>query len=572
MYVNFNRSVQFLMICLIVTGCSQSPQEPLRISEQTPLEATDDYYLYKNRNNQNKNKLKFSRANQGKQHNGPIKTVWDRLLSLYALPEIEHERIDRELKWYLQHPDYIARIQQRAEPYLHLILNEIEDKELPGELALLPVVESAFRPEAYSKSDASGLWQFIPQTGRLFGLKQTTWYDGRRDIYASTQAATTFLKQLNEEFGGDWYLALASYNYGKGNVRKAIARNQELSLPTDYWSLNLPEETTNYVPRLLAIAKLFAHADEYNIPLQQIPNQPFFEVIDIKSQLDLDKAAEMANTPLEDFLKLNPGFNRMSTDPNGPHRLLIPVDQVHAFKKNLAELPFEDRVAQRRYAEEKTAKHLPVKNTSSDTDSEPTGKTSAQHKVARGETLAAIARKYHTSMAELRKLNHMKAGLVKTGEVLKVPALALARENSKSVHTVLPVNSASAAIKAKAKTGNTQTYTVKKGDTFFRIAQNFSVSSQDIANWNKISPKSALVPGQKITIKSSDDQPLATSTSTSTPRLIRYTVKPGDSLMQISRRFNVSLSDLHKWNAGSNIDKLKPGQSIKVLVDNNQPT
>jgi len=164
------------------------------------------------------------------------------------LPEINNPRIDRELNWYLQHPTDLAVLQERAEPYLHLILDEIEAKNIPGELALLPVVESAFVPDAYSKSDASGLWQFIPATGRLYGLKQNAWYDGRRDIYASTKAATAYLKHLSETFDGDWLLALASYNCGKGNVRKSIEKNEDLNLPTDYWSLNLPEETLNYVP------------------------------------------------------------------------------------------------------------------------------------------------------------------------------------------------------------------------------------------------------------------------------------------------------------------------------------
>jgi peptidoglycan lytic transglycosylase D len=225
MHINFNRSANFLFILslLIISGCSKNTKSPLNVSQKPPVITKEsNTYSFIQHNIFSKKKFKAPLT--------PHKTVWDRLLSLYALPEIENERIDRELNWYLQHPDYIARVQQRAEPYMHLILNEIEAKNLPGELALLPVVESAFLPNAYSKSDASGLWQFIPATGRLFGLKQDSWYDGRRDVYASTKAATTFLKQLSETFDGDWLLALASYNCGKGNVGKAIEKNESLKL------------------------------------------------------------------------------------------------------------------------------------------------------------------------------------------------------------------------------------------------------------------------------------------------------------------------------------------------------
>ncbi|WP_326498409.1 LysM peptidoglycan-binding domain-containing protein [Methylobacter sp. YRD-M1] len=515
------------------------------MSQKPPLVGQEDSnYVYHHHTPLSKKRFKSSLNSRS--------SVWDRLLSLYALPEIENERIDRELNWYLQHPDYIARVQERAEPYMHLILNEIEAKDLPGELALLPIVESAFLPEAYSKSDASGLWQFIPATGRLFGLKQDSWYDGRRDVYASTKAATTFLKQLNETFDGDWLLALASYNYGKGNVRKAIERNEDLSLPTDYWSLNLPEETTNYVPRLLAIAKLFAHADKYHIPLQYIPNKPYFEVVDIKSQLDLDKAAQLANTPLKEFLKLNPGFNRWTTAPEGPHRLLVPIDQAQSFKRNLAMLPDEDRVAQRRYYEERVP-HVPH-------DEQVAQVAYNRHKVRSGETLTSIAARNHTTAKAIRQANHLAGNTIHSGMILKVPS------SGKSAN--FPI----IAKASKHQFQNNRTYTVKKGDTFWKIGQNFSVSGKDIASWNKLTLASSLAPGQKLIIKGGEQQLVTSSSAESNPfRLIHYTVKPGDSLMKITRKFNVSLTDLRKWNSDTIGKALRPGQKIKILVDNSQP-
>ena len=354
---NFNRSVNFLLISisLIVTGCSDTPKEPLSINDQAPVKsAQNDSYVYHPYRTLRKHKFNKTASTHKN-------TVWERLLSLYSLPDIKNPRIDRELYWYLEHPTSLAILQQRAEPYLNHILDEIEAKNIPGELALLPVVESAFVPDAYSKADASGLWQFVPSTGREYGLQQNDWYDGRRDIYASTKAATTYLKELSETFDGDWLLALASYNCGKGRVKKSIERNEYRNLPTDYWSLDLPEETEDYVPRLLAIAKLFAHADEYNIHLQHIPNRPYFEVVDIKSPIDLHKAAKLANTPLHAFLKLNPGFNRSSTAPQGPHRLLVPVSQAKAFKKNLAMLPYSERVTLKQYDEERVAEIQPAR-------------------------------------------------------------------------------------------------------------------------------------------------------------------------------------------------------------------
>jgi peptidoglycan lytic transglycosylase D len=384
----------------------------------------------------------------------PINSVWDRLLSLYALPEIDNERVDEQLQWYLQHPEYISRIQQRAEPYLYFILNEVEDKQIPGEMALLPAVESAFLPQAYSSSRAAGLWQFIPSTGRFFGLKQNWWYDGRRDVVASTRAATRYLKELSTEFDNDWLLALASYNAGKGNIRKAIRQNNEKDLNTDYWSLDLRQETMNYVPRLLAIAKIFANPEQYNISLQDVPNEPYFEVIDIQSQLDLSKAAEMAQTPIDDFFLLNPAFNRWSTAPDGPHRLLVPIDKAEKFKAKLAALPKKERMKWIR------------------------------HQVQKGESLSTIAQKHKSDIRAIKNSNHLTSNTIRTGKYLLIPVSHQALKNG------LPTMQSAGKV-----------YTVKKGDTFWHIARKFDVSSKDIAHWNQLSLKTPLKPGQKLIIR-----------------------------------------------------------------------
>jgi len=378
-------------------------------------------------------------------------TVWDRLLSLYALPEIKNDRIDHEVQRFLKNPKFLGEIQQRAEPYLYFILDEIEAKKIPGELALLPVIESAFKSHAISKSKAVGLWQFMPATGRYFGLKQNWWYDGRKDAYSATQAATTYLRNLATLFDDDWALALAAYNAGKGTIGKAIRRNKKKKLPTDYWSLSLYKETMDYVPRLLAIAKIFANTEKYGIPLYPIPNKPYFSVVETESQIDLNMAAKMANTPTADFLALNAGFKRSTTDPKGPYRLLIHADKANIFKNNLALTGKKDRVK------------------------------TISHRIKAGENLGFLAKKYSTSIEALRQTNHLSSNNIRKGQLIHIPSSFSSDEESI----------------------NKKFYTVKKGDTFWNIARQFAVQSKDIASWNNLSLNQALHPGQKLIIEES---------------------------------------------------------------------
>ncbi|MGR9086969.1 MAG: LysM peptidoglycan-binding domain-containing protein [Gammaproteobacteria bacterium] len=544
MQIYSNRSSKYclLLLTLISAGCSQSPKNTLSIDPRPPAISNKDTDPIRHSSVRPLPNKKLRR--------GPINTVWDRLFSLYALPDIQNERIDREINWYLRHPDDLAVLQQRAAPYLHHILDEIEARQIPGELALLPVVESSFIPEAYSKSDASGLWQFIPSTGRLFGLEQNSWYDGRRDIYASTKAATEYLKQLCETFDGDWLLALASYNWGKGNVRKSIEKNQYLDLPTDYWSLNMPEETTNYVPRLLAIARIFANAEEYHIPLQYIPNKPYFEVVNLNAPIDLNKAATLANTPFNEFKKLNPGFNRWCTAPDGPHRLLIPVKQASVFKRNLARLPYDAWAAN---PEREEAVKVAQRQHHTIADAR-----AVRYKVRPGESLTSIARKHHTTVATIRRLNHMKQFQVNSGSYLKIPA----NGKTDAIHMI------SKSTRNSGSNYGDRYHIVRKGDTLWNIAQRYGVSTSELAGWNNTRADSAVILGRKMIIKNKGPQ---LASSSSGLRLIRYTVKRGDSLIQISRKFNVSLQDLRKSNADTLTRGLQPGQKLKILVDG-QPT
>lgn len=516
------RHLSYLLPIMFVTGCSQTAHKD-HLSD-----ASSSKFSVFTRGHSGK--LRNKQQADAKEH----ATIWDRMLSLYALPEIDNARIDREVNWYLRNPEYLTRVQQRAEPYLYFILDEIEAKNIPGEMALLPIVESAFRPDAESPAQASGLWQFIPPTGRLYGLKQNSWYDARRDVVESTQAATTFLKELSETFNNDWLLALASYNAGKGNIQNAIGRNLDKGLPTDFWSLNLNNETSAYVPRLLAIAKIFANPDKYNLNLQKIPNEPYFELVDVKSQIDLGKAAEMAETPLDHFFRLNPGFNRWSTDPTGPHRLLIPVDKAGSFKEKLAELPHEERIKWE------------------------------HHTVSGKENLKTIARNHNTTVEHIQEVNHLDDDTVAQGKILLIP-VSYKPLKEEQVSSVASVQTPPAPQTSK------QVYTIKKGDTLSSIAQHFSVDKDDILTWNKLHAKAPLKVGSKITIKKTGNITVASSAPTF--KQINYTIKSGDTLAEISKKFNVNVTDLRKWNnVPKNRAALKPGAKLKVMVETGQPS
>ena len=512
------RHLSYLLPILLATGCSQTGhKEPLTQTSSSKFSVFTRKHHVEN--------------DASKAH----ATVWDRLLSLYSLPEIDNARIDREVDFYLKNPDYLSRVQQRAEPYLFFILNEIEAKNIPGELALLPVVESAFRPDAKSPAQASGLWQFIPPTGREYGLEQNSWYDGRRDVVESTQAATTFLKQLSAEFNNDWLLALASYNAGAGNIKHAIDKNISRGQPTDYWSLDLNSETAAYVPRLLAIAKIFANPEKYNVNLHHIANEPYFELVDVKSQIDLGKAAEMAQTPVDDFLRLNPAFNRWSTAPNGPHRLLIPIEKANGFKEKLADL----------------ANHELIKW--------------EHHTVGKRETLKTIAKRHHTTVEQISRVNHLDSIEVSQGKTLLIP-ISFQSIKGQEEPQVTAVSEPKTPVKVQIQVSK-QTYTVKKGDTLWSISQNFSVDKDDILNWNKLSSKSTLKSGQKLTIRSAGRNIQVASTAPSFKH-INYTVQAGDTLSKISRKFHVNVTDLRKWNnVPKNRATIQPGSTLKITVE-----
>lgn len=450
--------------------------------------------------------------------------------------EIE-ARIQEQMRWFTEHPDYLKRVSERASPFLYLIVEEVENRQMPMEMALLPVVESGFQPFAYSHGRAAGLWQFIPSTGEHFGLKQNWWYDGRRDVHAATHAALDYLSQLAGQFDGDWLLALASYNAGGGTVRRAIARNEQDGHPTDFWHLKLPRETMNYVPRLLAVSRLIADPEKYGIALTAIPNEPKLVRIDVGSQIDLARAADLAGMSLDELHALNPAFNRWATDPDGPHQLLLTPDAAAELQAGLDNLPHDERIEWRR------------------------------HVVRSGDTISDIAQRYHTTEQTLKSINGLHNNRIRVGEALLVPTSSLPLDQYKlSADQRL-------ASKQSGGSGKRDLHTVAYGDSLWSIAHRFGVSTRELARWNGMAPGDVLKIGRTLVVWNASTKTVSTpkamkvSSGKALMRTISYQVRKGDSLYEIARKFQVSVNDLRRWNAKTLGKFLQPGQRLTVHVD-----
>jgi membrane-bound lytic murein transglycosylase D len=462
-------------------------------------------------------------------------TIWPHILAGFQLePGLNHKSVQRQVEWYSRHKDYIDRVMVRSEPFLYYILNEAEKLNLPTELVLLPIVESAFQPFAYSHGRAAGIWQFIPSTGRLYGLKQNWWYDGRRDIYASTQAALKYLNNLNKIFKGDWLLAPAAYNSGPGTVKKAIRKNRRRGKPTDFWHLKLPKETRAYVPKLLALKELISNPEKHEITLRCIPYAPSFERVDAGSQIDLALAAELAEIDIDTLYSYNPAYNRWATAPNGPNHLLLPIEAAETFTTNLASLPEDKRIRWKR------------------------------HRIRNGESLSSIAAKYSTTIHHLRKVNNMRGNMIREGKYLVIPVASRNREDY-----ALSAGQRKKSIQNSSHGKKRITHIVQNGDSFWKVARNYGVNMYKLAKWNGMAVRDKLQTGQKIVIwKQNDPSNLALNERkpAGTIRSISHKVRNGDSLSKIASRYRVSVNDLHRWNAIKG-KYLQPGQRIKVYID-----
>ncbi len=467
--------------------------------------------------------------------------VWARVRAGFQLNHDSNQpRVKAELKWFATHQSYIDQVVERARPYLYYVVEQLESNNIPTELALLPIVESSYDPFAYSHGQAAGIWQFIPNTGKMYGLKQNWWYDGRRDIRASTSAAIQYLSELNKRYKGDWELTMAAYNAGLGNVDRAIRRNRKQGKPTDFWSLQLPKETRAYVPRLLAVAKIVANPAEYNVHLNPVPNQPVFHPVAIGGQLNLNDAARLAQINLEDLYRLNPGFNRSATDPKGPFELLLPVERADAFSIELEQL---------------------AKTGSAGWD---------QYKVRKGDNLGIIAMRHSTTVTAIKQANQLDSNTIHPGQQLMIP------KSSREAGYSAPGSNAAIVAANQGGSGGKSgrkriEYRVRVGDSMWKIAQQHGVSITDLARWNSLNAKDTIHPGTELALWTDTvPEPEKGNNVAPLPEQIRkvgYTVRSGDSLARIASRFNVNLNDILKWNPLDRPEYLRPGQSLTLYIN-----
>lgn len=449
--------------------------------------------------------------------------------------KFDNKKITNYMSWFVNNPGYLSRVSVRAEPYLYFIIKEVQRRKMPIEIALLPIVESAFYPFAYSSQTASGLWQFIPNTGLFYGLEQNWWYDARRDINSSTIAALQYLENLHNLFEGDWLLAIAAYNAGPGRVRKAIRKNKKLNLATDFWSLDLPSETTAYVPKLLAVREIIRNPSKYNQQLKFIKNEQAIDYINIKSQLNIKKISQLSGVSINKIYNLNPGINRWITPPIANYKLVLPIDSITKFKKKLAALPL---ISQLEWV---------------------------RHKVSVGEKLPDIANAYSVSEDNLQSINRLDNSITKSGDFIIVPIL----KQYHSYHSLTDTQKQQRLQQQRLKE-NIQ-HTIINGDSLWKIAKLYQVSIANLMSWNNITNANFIKIGSKLLIKSSYDVNNALnnsdiSTKINITRKILYNIKKNDSLSELAQRFNVSIANIKKWN---NLDSnlIKYGSNLIIYIN-----
>jgi membrane-bound lytic murein transglycosylase D len=437
----------------------------------------------------------------------------------------DEQSVDEQLDWFASNPDYLQRAFGRSELYLYHIVTQLEARGMPLEIALLPVVESAFEPYAYSRARASGLWQFIPDTGSRFGLKQDWWYDGRRDIVESTRAALDYLQALHDEFNGDWLLAIAAYNCGEMNVERALNANRAAGRPLDFWSLALPTETRAYVPKLLAMKRLVSDPETYGLSISKIPNQPYFARVDTHGQINLKLAAEIAGVTDEELYELNPAFHRWATDPSGPNYLLLPVDGAQAFNENVTQLTEEQRMGLAHYT------------------------------VHKGDSVVSVAKHFGTSVNVLRELNGLPEGRLTVGADLRVPT-----EVQLPAKVMLAAARVDNKVRENRRERRVRIQTARAGESLWSIARRHGMSVNALASMNGMHPGDALRAGQKIRLSASS------GASANGGRRVVYIVRAGDTLRQIAKLFQVSVSQILSWNGMTSQTQILKGQKLTIRV------
>ena len=443
----------------------------------------------------------------------------------------EHRSQVRHLRqWYAnkQNGEYMRRVMRRGSRYLYHILEELEKRGLPTELALVPLVESAFQPYAMSHKYASGLWQFIPATGQRYGLKQNDWYDGRYDPVEATEAALNYLQDLNKEFNGNWPLALAGYNWGERNVHRSMRKNKARGKATDFWSIRKPRETANYVASILAVASLLKDPSQYGLRLDPIPDKPYFSVVPLAHPIDIGLAATLSGVDMKEMYHLNAGYKDwfVSKD-SGNGRLLMPIDKAQAFMKRL-----------RRLDNDKWLRWKTIKS-------------------ANQEGMESIASAYGISSRWLRKVNKLPTtGSLPAGTDIRIPQPAYADKHYASRRPT-------GGWAGLRRDGTRNWHTVRRGESIWSISRRYTISMKQLKRWNpKLARQRFLQPGQKVAVWL-PKKPVVRK-SRERPASGMHTVRRGESLSRIAQRYGTSIRDLAQWNDLATNAKLQIGQSLRI--------
>ena len=443
--------------------------------------------------------------------------VWDVLRQQFSLShEVTQPEVQSQLRWLVAHPSYLNKLAQ-SEPYMYHILTEIKKRHMPGEIALIPMIESSYDPFAYSGAGAAGLWQLMPGTGTDLGLKQDWWFDGRRSIRPATDAALNYLLYLHKFFNGDWVLAFAAYDSGEGTMARIIKNSGQKGNKINFWSLPVPNETKAYIPRLLALAEIIQNPQRYHVELPDIPHTPYFEEVNIGSQIDLNHAAKLAGISYQELIKLNPGYNRWATAPYRPYKLLIPADRVEDFSRNLANFPEDQRVSWTR------------------------------HQVSAGDNLNIIAQRYHTTINLIKELNQLQSNSVKKGQYVLIPSSKNTAVVAKSILPV-PNKTPRFTVLKQYKT----IHIVQRNETYTLLEKKYAVSGHQIRAWNRLKSSKPLQRGQQLVIW---QRSKASGI---------YIVQRGDTLSAIAKLNQTKVNTLVQLNPKLNRYLIHPGERITL--------
>ncbi|MEX0962986.1 MAG: LysM peptidoglycan-binding domain-containing protein [Pseudohongiellaceae bacterium] len=454
--------------------------------------------------------------------------LWDRMRDGFQLSRYyDHSAVASYIQSYSQQQRYFDLLQERASPFLYWIVEEIDRRGLPLEFALLPMVESTFNPNAYSSEHAVGLWQFLGATGSSFGLQQDWWFDARRDPHASTVAALDYMEQLFLQFDQDWLLAIAAYNAGDGNLRRAI-RNSD-SEEVDFWELNLPGETEAHIPKLLALAAIVSDASSWGIELRPLANAPVLRSVSIGTQIDISQAARLAEIDYEELRALNPGYLQWATHPDQPQEILLPFINAERLESALIGVDKNDLLSWDRY------------------------------EIKPGDTLGTIARRLNTRVDILQTFNSLVGSRIVAGESLLIP-----RTNDPALLALAPQIG---RVASREPLQIPAEYRVRNGDNLWSIARRYNLRSKEIAAWNQISQDQLLHPGQTLDLRYALEDTEAQPSLQVSDNAAVYIVRRGDNMDAIARRLDIDLKNLLLWNGLSIGAIIFPGQQLQVTAE-----